>query len=121
MTIKGRLFLLDDDELISSMLARSLKKAGYDVHVETSTEDVIDKIAAWYPDLILLDIHLDEDKSGLAILEELKRDEIPGQVVMLTADDSAESAITAMKLGAADYLTKPFNMAEVKLVFPWST
>jgi len=116
MTIKGRLFLLDDDELISSMLARSLKKAGYDVQSETSTDDVVNKIAAWYPDLILLDIHLDEDKSGLAILEELKREEIPGQVVMLTADDSAESAITAMKLGAADYLTKPFNMAEVKLV-----
>jgi DNA-binding NtrC family response regulator len=116
MTIKGRLFLLDDDELISSMLARSLKKAGYEVQSETSTDDVINKIAAWYPDLILLDIHLDEDKSGLAILEELKREEIPGQVVMLTADDSAESAITAMKLGAADYLTKPFNMDEVKLV-----
>jgi len=116
MAIKGRLFLLDDDELISSMLARSLKKAGYEVQSETSTDDIINKIAAWYPDLILLDIHLDEDKSGLAILEELKREEIPGQVVMLTADDSAESAITAMKLGAADYLTKPFNMAEVKLV-----
>jgi len=116
MAIKGRLFLLDDDELISSMLARSLKKAGFEVQSETSTDDVINKIAAWYPDLILLDIHLDEDKSGLSILEELKREEIPGQVVMLTADDSAESAITAMKLGAADYLTKPFNMAEVKLV-----
>jgi len=116
MAIKGRLFLLDDDELISSMLARSLKKAGYAVQRETSTDDVINKIAAWYPDLILLDIHLDEDKSGLAVLEELKREEIPGQVVMLTADDSAESAITAMKLGAADYLTKPFNMAEVNLV-----
>ena len=116
MAIRGRVFLLDDDELISSMLARSLKKAGYEVQRETSTDDIINKIAAWYPDLILLDIHLDEDKTGLAILEELKREEIPGQVVMLTADDSAESAITAMKLGAADYLTKPFNMAEVKLV-----
>jgi DNA-binding NtrC family response regulator len=116
MSIKGRLFLLDDDELISSMLARSLKKAGYEVQSETSTDDIINKIASWVPDLILLDIHLDDDQSGLTILEELKREEIPGQVVMLTADDSAESAITAMKLGAADYLTKPFNMAEVKLV-----
>jgi DNA-binding NtrC family response regulator len=98
------------------MLARSLKKAGYEVQSETSTDDIINKIASWVPDLILLDIHLDDEKSGLTILEELKREEIPGQVVMLTADDSAESAITAMKLGAADYLTKPFNMAEVNLV-----
>jgi DNA-binding NtrC family response regulator len=116
MTIKGRLFLLDDDELISSMLARSLKKEGYAVQNETSTERVIEKISAWCPDLVLLDIHLDEDKSGLDILEEMKREKIPGQVVMLTADDSADSAITAMKLGATDYLTKPFNMAEVQLV-----
>jgi DNA-binding NtrC family response regulator len=116
VTIKGRVFLLDDDELISSMLARSLKKEGYDVQSETTTEDIIGKISAWCPDLVLLDINLDEEKTGLDILEEMKREAIPGEVVMLTADASAESAITAMKLGAADYLTKPFNMAEVQLV-----
>jgi ActR/RegA family two-component response regulator len=41
MTLKGRIFLLDDDELICSMLARSLKKEGYDVQSETSTEDIM--------------------------------------------------------------------------------
>jgi len=116
MTIKGRIFLLDDDELIASMLARSLRSEGYETHIETNTEDILDKIATWCPDVVLLDINLDESKSGLDILQEMKRDEIPGQVVMLTADDSAESAITAMKLGAVDYLTKPFNMAEVQMV-----
>jgi len=116
MKIKGRIFLLDDDELISSMLSRALKKEGYEVQTETSTEDVLNKISTWCPDLVLLDIHLEEDRSGLDILEEMRREEIGGQVVMLTADDSAESAITAMKLGAADYLTKPFNMDEVKIV-----
>jgi DNA-binding NtrC family response regulator len=116
MTAKGRIFLLDDDELISAMLARSLKKEGYEIQSETSTQDIINKIGSWCPDLVLLDIHLDEDKSGLDILKEVKSEEIPGQVVMLTADDSAESAITAMKLGATDYLTKPFNMDEVKIV-----
>ena len=116
MMIKRRIFLLDDDELISSMLARSLVKEGYEIRSETSTHEIIDKIASWCPDLVLLDIHLDEDKNGLDILEEMKTEQIPGEVVMLTADDSAESAITAMKLGAADYLTKPFNMAEVQMV-----
>lgn len=116
MKIKGRIFLLDDDELIASMLARSLKKEGYDVQMETSAEDVINKISSWYPDLVLLDIHLAEDRNGLEILEELKKEGVASQVVMLTADESAESAITAMKLGAADYLTKPFNMDEVKIV-----
>ncbi len=116
MTIKGRLFLLDDDELISSMLTRALKREGYEVQSETTPEDIINKISSWCPDLVLLDIHLDEFVSGLDILEQLKSKDFAGQVVMLTADDSAESAITAMKLGAADYLTKPFNMDEVKIV-----
>ncbi|HEY5657165.1 MAG TPA: sigma-54 dependent transcriptional regulator [Myxococcota bacterium] len=116
MTIKGRVFVLDDDELIASMLERSLKKEGYDVRSETTTEDILNKISSWCPDLVLLDIHLDENRTGLDILEDMKREAIPGEVVMLTADGSAESAITAMKLGAADYLTKPFNMAEVQLV-----
>ena len=116
MKIKGRIFLLDDDELISSMLSRALRKEGYEVQMETSAEDVINKIGSWCPDLVLLDIHLDEEINGLDILEELKKEKIGGQVVMLTADDSAESAITSMKLGAADYLTKPFNMDEVKIV-----
>jgi len=116
MRIKGRIFLLDDDELIASMLSRALKKEGYEVQMETRADDVINKIGSWCPDLVLLDIHLEEDVNGLDILEEIKKEKIGGQVVMLTADDSAESAITAMKLGAADYLTKPFNMDEVKIV-----
>jgi DNA-binding NtrC family response regulator len=116
MKMKGRIFLLDDDELIASMLSRALRKEGYEVQMETGAEDVINKIGAWCPDLVLLDVHLDEEINGLDILEELKKEKIGGQVVMLTADDSAESAITAMKLGAADYLTKPFNMDEVKIV-----
>ena len=116
MKAKGRIFLLDDDELIASMLARSLKKEGYDIQSETRTEDIVNKIGAWCPDLVLLDIHLDESKSGLDILKEINEEQIPAKVVMLTADDSAESAITAMKRGAVDYLTKPFNMTEVQMV-----
>lgn len=114
--MNGRLFLLDDDELISAMLNRALKKEGYETQSETSPDDIINKIFSWCPDLVLLDIHLDEFVTGLDILKELKEKDFSGQVVMLTADDSAETAITAMKLGATDYLTKPFNMDEVKIV-----
>ena len=112
----GRIFLVDDDELIVSMIARSLKKKGYETQVQTSARDIFSKIVAWHPDLILLDIHLDEDITGLDILAEIKREKLATPVVMLTSDDSAESAISAMKLGAADYLTKPFNIDEVHIV-----
>ncbi len=115
MNNKGKIFLLDDEELIASMLARSLKKDGYKVFLETKTDDVVKKIKSIDPDIVILDIGMPE-RDGIDILQELITDGIDTQVVMLTADDSAETAVRAMKLGAADYLTKPFNTEEVKIV-----
>ncbi|MFO7605554.1 MAG: sigma-54 dependent transcriptional regulator [Desulfurivibrionaceae bacterium] len=116
MRHKGRIFLVDDDMLIISMLSRALKKEGYETQVHSSAKGIVPKIAEWQPDLLLLDIHLDDDLNGLEILEELKNEKLDTPVIMLTADDTAESAIKAMKIGAADYLTKPFNIEEVKIV-----
>jgi len=111
----GKIFLLDDDELIVTMLSRALKKDGYDIKSEIQTNGVINKIRSWSPDVVMLDINMPE-KSGIEILQELRLKEIDTQVVMLSADDTAETAVKAMKLGAADYLTKPFNMDEVRIV-----
>ena len=116
MKSKGRIFLLDDDKLIVSMLGRTLKKEGFETQVHSSAVAIIPVIASWQPDLVLLDIHLDQGINGIDLLQEIKKEDIDAAVVMLTADETAESAIRAMKLGAADYLTKPFNIEEVKLV-----
>jgi len=116
MKINGRIFLLDDDELIVTMLSRALRNEGFETHVQTSSDDIIKKMEAWHPNVILLDINLGEDRNGLDILAEIKANELDVQVVMLTGDDTAESAIKAMKIGAADYLTKPFNIDEVIMV-----
>lgn len=116
MKRKGRVFLLDDEELIISVLSKTLKKEGYEVYGETKTEDVINKIKSWGADLVLLDIRM-PGQSGIDILRDLKKGNgVDTQVVMLTADDNIETAVNAMKLGAADYLTKPFNTDEVKIV-----
>lgn len=112
---KGKVFLVDDDELIVSMLARALRGEGYEVNSETVTfTAVVDKIAAWSPDVVLLDLKL-PSITGIDILEKIKTNQIDTQVVMLTSDDHVETAIKCMKLGAADYLTKPFNIDEVKI------
>lgn len=115
MKNKGKVFLLDDEELIVSVLAKSLKSEGYEVYPETETNGVIEKIKSWDPDVLLMDIRM-PDRNGIDILEEIKESKIDTQVVMLTADDAVETAVKAMKLGAADYLTKPFNTDEVKIV-----
>lgn len=115
MKNKGKVFLLDDEDLIVSVLAKSLKSEGYEVYPETETDGVIEKIKSWDPDVLLMDIRM-PDRNGIDILEEIKEGKIDTQVVMLTADDAVETAVKAMKLGAADYLTKPFNTDEVKIV-----
>ena len=115
MKSKGKVFLLDDDELIVSVLSRALKKEGYEMYAETETDSVINKIKSWAPDIVVLDITM-PGRNGMDILQEIKSSEINTQVVMLTADDTAETAAKAMKLGAVDYVTKPFNMNEVKIV-----
>jgi len=115
MKSKGRILIIDDDELIGSMLTRLLKNCGYEVRVETGSDGITGKIKAWSPDIVLLDNTL-PGRLGLDILEEIMQREIETQVVMLTGDTTAETAVKAMKLGAVDYFTKPFNIDEVKIV-----
>jgi DNA-binding NtrC family response regulator len=115
MKNRSKVFLLDDDELIVSMLSRALKKVGYRVKSASETEGIISNLKSFAPDVVLLDITM-PNRNGMDILEEIISNEINTQVVMLTADDTAETAVKAMKLGAADYLTKPFNTDEVKIV-----
>ncbi len=116
MNNRGRIFLLDDDELIISMLARTLQKEGYETHMLNSSAQAVEKICAWQPHALLLDVDLGAGPSGLDLLEMLQMEGIDFPVIMLTADDSAESAVRAMRHGAADYLNKPFNIEEVKIV-----
>jgi DNA-binding NtrC family response regulator len=108
-------FLLDDDELIVSMLARALTREGYEVQAESDPAGVVEKVRSFAPDVVLLDIKL-PGASGLELLPVIVADGVARNVIMLTSDDTAETAVRAMKLGAVDYLTKPFNLDEVKIV-----
>ena len=109
MRDQQKIYIVDDDELIVSMLSRVLKGNGYEVRTATSADGIVSKIKAWSPAIVLLDIRI-ADQSGIDVLTEIVKHELPSQVVMLTADDTAETAVKAMKLGAADYLTKPINV-----------
>jgi len=115
MRAKGRVFLIDDDGLILSMLSRALRNEGYDVQTDASGKEAVGRVRSFRPDVVMLDIKL-PGKSGMELLEEIVGSGMDAQVVMLTSDDTAETAIRAMKLGAVDYLTKPFNLDEVVLV-----
>lgn len=115
-SVKGKVFLVDDDDVIVSMLGRTLRKDGYEVESESRKfGGLVDRIRSWGAHVVLLDIKLGET-SGLDVLQELKSRKVDTEVVMLTSDETAETGVKSMKLGASDYLTKPFNIDEVKIV-----
>lgn len=109
------IYIVEDDELLSLVLSQGFKKEGYDVITDSGLKGVAKRLEDAKPDLILLDISLPYT-SGIDILEEIRIKGINCPVIMLTADDSAETAVTALKHGAYDYITKPFEMEKLKII-----
>jgi DNA-binding NtrC family response regulator len=107
--------VVDDDDLIVTMITRALSKEGYDVRSLNNALAVMETVKSWQPSVVFLDIRM-PDRSGIEILEEVMGEGTGTNVIMLTADDTAETAVKAMKLGAVDYITKPFSIDEITIV-----
>lgn len=110
-----RLYIVEDDELLSLVVSQGFRKEGYEVITDPGLNGVARRIEEKKPDILLLDITLPH-QNGLEILEELRLKEIGCPIIMITADDTAETAVTALKLGAYDYITKPFEMEKLKII-----
>jgi len=112
---KIKILVVDDEHLIRWSLEQNLKKQGYDVLTAGSGEDALRLVREDPPDLVLLDIQL-PGISGLEVLEKIKELDEDIIVVMVTAHGGLETAVTAMRMGAYDYLNKPFNLDEMAIV-----
>jgi two-component system response regulator AtoC len=108
------ILVVDDEHLIRWSLEQQLRREGYTVVLAETGEEALQKAQAENPDLILLDIRL-PDADGLEILERLRAGDAEALVLMITAHGGVESAVRAMRLGAYDYIIKPFNVEELKL------
>lgn len=110
-----KILVVDDDLSIRNMLNIVLKGSGYGVTTEASAESALKRLQNEFFDLIISDIKM-PGISGIELLKKIKtlQPEIP--VIMITAFASANDAVEAMKLGAEDYITKPFNLDELKLI-----
>ncbi|NCO51123.1 MAG: sigma-54-dependent Fis family transcriptional regulator [Deltaproteobacteria bacterium] len=113
--MKNRILVVDDEHLIRWSLEQNLKKQGYDVSVAGSGEDALRILQEETPDLMLLDIQL-PGMNGLEVLEKIKELEDDVVVIMVTALGVLETAVKAMRLGAHDYINKPFNLDELAIV-----
>lgn len=105
--------VVDDEKNIRLTLEQCLSQAGYEVEVAVSGEHALQKIQERGYDLVLLDIKL-PDLDGLEVLRRLKRHRPDQTVVMITAYGSVETAVEALKVGAVDYLQKPFTPEEIR-------
>jgi DNA-binding NtrC family response regulator len=113
--MKQRLLLVDDDEVFLRPLHRTLELAGYEVLPVQSGEEVLDTLKAEDVDLVLTDRRL-PGMDGVALVRQVKADHPDLAVVVMTAYGTIESAVEAMRLGAEDYLVKPFETAELLVV-----
>ena len=103
--------IVEDDNRIAELLELYLKKEGYTVELASDGGQGLTKFRALQPDLVLLDVMMPV-MDGWAVCKAI-RDESQTPVIMLTAKSETEDKVTGLKMGADDYITKPFEMSEV--------
>jgi two-component system response regulator AtoC len=106
------ILILDDEELTLRTMNRALTEEGYDVLTATSGEDALRVFNEEHPDVVLADIVL-PGIDGVEVLRTIKEHEPKTIVIMMSAYGMVERAVEAMKLGAFDYLVKPFHVADM--------
>jgi len=109
-----RILVIDDEERMCWALERALSQEGYQVATATRGMQGIDLAQETDPSLVILDLKM-PDVDGIEVLKELKKLNPYIPVIMITAHGSIDTAIEAMKIGAADYITKPFKLEEIKV------
>ena len=113
--IKGSILIVDDEKSMREILEMFLKGEGYGVAVAENGEKAIEALKKDIFDLIITDMKMPKI-SGLDLLIQAKQVAPSTAVVIITAFGSTESAVEAMKLGAYDYIQKPFQMDDIRLV-----
>lgn len=110
-----KIVVVDDEKLIRWSISQSLAKEGYTIFEAETGEAGLELVERENPEIVLLDHRL-PGKSGLAVLKELRERFPHTAVIIITAYGSIETAVEAMKAGAVDFIKKPFDIQEVKLI-----
>ncbi|MBQ3369114.1 sigma-54-dependent Fis family transcriptional regulator [bacterium] len=111
---KVKILVIDDELSMRQFLQILLKKDGYDVTTAENGEIALNKLKEEKFTVILMDYNMPEAIDGIDLLNELLHTSPKSQVIVITAYASTEQAIKAIELGAVDYVSKPFNVAEIR-------
>jgi DNA-binding NtrC family response regulator len=114
-TLSGTILVADDDADIRDILKDTLNSLGARIVTAVNGQDCLDRVEADAPDVLLLDIEMPV-KSGLQVLQELQQRGSEMTIIMITAYGTIERAVQAIKQGAYDFITKPFDLDHITLV-----
>lgn len=112
MSEKIRILCVDDEHSIRTLLQSQLEQEGYDVDVAPDGDVAIEKLDAARYDVLLLDIRMPK-VGGIDVLKHVREKETNTRIIMLTAVDDLTIAMESVRLGANDYLTKPFDTEDL--------
>ena len=107
------ILIVEDEEKIAHSIKSALDLEGYSAHIASTGEDGLYRLMAEPFDLVILDIML-PGRSGIEILEALRKNQIQTPVVILSAKDTVSDRVRGLDSGADDYLIKPFSLLELK-------
>ncbi|MBI2317191.1 MAG: sigma-54-dependent Fis family transcriptional regulator, partial [Betaproteobacteria bacterium] len=113
--MNARILVVDDEEIVIRSCLRILGEGGYEVEAVRSGREALEKIEETPYDVLILDIMM-PGMDGLEVLQRVKETHPDIDIIMVTGLSQIETAVRSMKLGAFDYLPKPFNPDELKLV-----
>lgn len=105
--------VVEDDDDFRSIASRWMERQGHIVAEAANAQEALHTVGRKRIDVAVVDLNL-PGLSGIELMHRFKESEIDTQVIILTGQASVESAVEAMKLGAADYLTKPFPLSELE-------
>jgi len=109
---RGNLLIVDDDRPFQQRLARAMEKRGFTTVTADSVREALEALQGMAPDYAVVDMRL-EDGSGLDVVEAIRAHKPEARVVILTGYGNIATAVTAVKLGAVDYLAKPADADDV--------
>jgi len=112
--MKTTVMVVDDELLIRKSLSKVLRARGFRVEVASTGGEGIEKVAEVHPQVMILDMRL-PDTDGLSVLRRVREMDPLLQVIVITAFGDVQSAVDAMKLGACDFLRKPYELEDIAL------
>ncbi|MBU3735421.1 MAG: sigma-54-dependent Fis family transcriptional regulator [Methylobacterium sp.] len=114
MTLRKRILAVDDEPNMRRLLEIMLKQAGYQPLVAANGREALDILKREGADLVVSDLHM-PGMDGLGLLTAMTAEEIATPVIIVTAYGEVSSAVAAMKLGAADYIVRPFDLETLEI------